>query len=66
MSWHCNAAAVLRSSSGSVRGGSLQARLSHELVLWRCAQECFAHIDTAMGGKAAEELIFGIDKVRAQ
>lgn len=32
----------------------------------RCAQECFAHIDTAMGGKAAEELIFGIDKVRAQ
>jgi ATP-dependent metalloprotease len=25
-------------------------------------EECFAHIDTAMGGKAAEELIFGIDK----
>lgn len=30
-----------------------------------CVQECFAHIDTAMGGKAAEELIFGIDKVNA-
>ncbi len=37
---------------------------AHRANLSACpVQELYANIDVAMGGKAAEELIFGADKV---
>lgn len=41
----------------------LLTALRHHLTLCCLLQELFANIDVAMGGKAAEELIFGADKV---